>query len=70
MLICKSKAKQKELQNMEHAKRVFIKVAEQYEDYVDMLDALRNLRTRNEITEEEFSFIIKHWNKMLEKHSL
>ena len=55
---------------MEHAKRVFIKIAEQYEDYVDMLDALRSLKTRNEVTEEEFSFIIKHWNKILEKHSL
>ena len=50
---------------MEHAKKVFIKIAKQYEDYVDMLDALRSLKTCNEITEDEFSYIIKHWNKML-----
>lgn len=55
---------------MEHAEKVFVEVAEQCEDSVDMLDALRSLKTCNEITEEEYEYIIKHWNKMLKKHNL
>ena len=55
---------------MEHAEKVFVEIAEQYEDCIDMLDALRSLETCNEITEEEYDYIIRHWNRMLEKHNL
>lgn len=55
---------------MEHAEKVFVEIAEQCEDCVDMWDALRSLETHNEITEEEYDYIIEHWNSMLKKHNL
>ena len=55
---------------MEHAEKVFVEIAEQYEDCDVILDDLRSLETCGEITEEEYDYLIANWDDLLTKYNL
>lgn len=39
-----------------------------YEDYEDIINALRNLESEKEITEEEYNVVLKNYDKWLKKY--
>ena len=50
---------------MEHARRVFESVAEQYETYKDIEEHIKSLHSANELTDEEYNYIQEEWDNML-----
>ena len=55
---------------MEHAEKVFVEIAEQYEDCEGMIDALRSLESCGEITDEEYDYLTENWDDLLAKYNL
>ena len=46
-------------------KEVLQNLAEDYDDCDDMIDALRSLEAEEEITSEEYDYIIANWDDLL-----
>ena len=55
---------------MEHAREIFLEIAEQYETCEEMIDAFRSLQSCGELTEEEYNYINKEWDNMLAEFGL
>ena len=50
---------------MEHARNVFESIAEQYETCEDIEKHIRSLHSANELTDEEYDYILQEWDNML-----
>lgn len=55
---------------LEEAIELFIDIAEQNEDVEAIIDELRNLNSAGEITDEEYDYILQHWDELLQQHGL
>lgn len=56
--------------NKQLAEKLFIDIAEQYEDVYEIKDRLRGLNSNNKITDEEYDYILQEWDNLLAKHNL
>lgn len=55
---------------MEHAREIFKSIAEQYETCEEIKDSIRSLVSVNELTEEEYDYILQEWDNMLVEFGL
>ena len=55
---------------MEHARKVFKSIAEQYETYDDIKEHIRSLHSTDELTDEEYDYILLEWDNMLKEFGL
>lgn len=55
---------------MEHARKVFKSIAEQYETYEDIKEHIRGLHSTDELTDEEYNYILQEWDNMLTEFGL
>ena len=56
--------------NRDRIEKLFVSIAEQYEEHDDIKDRVRGLHSYGEISDEEYDYIIQEWDNMLVKHGL
>ena len=50
---------------MEKVKNYFKELNEQYEDYQDVKEGLRNLHSTGSISDAEYNYALENWNDLL-----
>ena len=56
--------------NKDKIEKLFVSIAEQYEEHDDIKDRVRGLHSYGEISDEEYDYIIQEWDNILVKHGL
>lgn len=59
---------QRKLQD--HAEKVFVEIAEQYGTYDEIKEHIRSLHSADELTDEEYNYILEEWDNILKKNNL
>ena len=49
---------------------LFVNLAKQYEDVDDILDGLRSLNSKGDISDNNYDYICNHWDEILKNHNL
>ena len=55
---------------MEHARETFRSIASQYETYDEIKESIRSLHSADELTDEEYDYILEEWDNMLAEFGL
>lgn len=56
--------------NRKELKEIFIDIANKNEDYEDMISKIRSLQSNGDITEKQYDYLLKNWDKLLKKYNL
>ena len=65
-----TKNNEEEIMDKEKAERLFVDIAEQFEECEEIIDRLRSLNSNGQLTDEEYNYIQTEWDNLLEKHGL
>lgn len=49
-------------------KNVFFDICDKYDNYEDMKNALRSLRSTHEMTNEDYNYILTKWDEWVEEY--
>lgn len=52
------------------AEEYFVDIASKHEDYDDIIDEIRSLNSENEITDEDYTYLLENWDNLLRKYNL
>ena len=53
---------------MEHAEKIFVEIAKQYETCEEMTEALRSLNSAGELSTEEYDYLNEEWDNLLAEY--
>ena len=56
--------------NKEKAEKLFVEVARVSEDAYEIKDGLRSLNSNDELSDEEYNYLLGEWDNILKKNNL
>ena len=48
-------------------KQIMFNLFDEYEEYDDIIDALRDMNCYDQVSDEEYDYCLEHWDEMLEQ---
>lgn len=59
---------QRKFQN--RAEEIFVEIAEQYKTYDEIKEHIRSLHSADELSDDEYNYILQEWDNILRKYNL
>lgn len=56
--------------NKEKAEKLFVEIARVSEDTYEIKDSLRSLNSNDELSDEEYNYLLGEWDNILAKNNL